>query len=250
MDQTSITIECSDLILEVTRRCNMQCEHCIRGDAQNLDIGDDILELVAKYIQPYSVTFSGGEPSLNIPSIRRYFELAERYGHLPSSFFVVTNGKVNQLELAVELLKAYSKMDEPELCGVHISEDAFHDTVDKEHSILTGLSFYDKNGHTNLQSKGNSLWVINAGRAAEYGWGTRYPNEIAESLEDCIEDITTVDGEARIYMPDMLYVGANGLVADQCDISYEQLDDGALCHISQLPKELMKIVRQRSSVPA
>ena len=26
------------LVIEVTRRCNMRCEHCLRGDAQNLDI--------------------------------------------------------------------------------------------------------------------------------------------------------------------------------------------------------------------
>ena len=238
-----------DLILEVTRRCNMSCEHCIRGDAQAMDISDDVLKLTAKYVQPNTVTFSGGEPSLNVPAIRSYFEFAEKYGHMPSSFFVVTNGKVNQLELAVELLKAYSKMDEPELCGVHISEDIFHESVDKDHSIMTGLSFYDKNGHASLLSvdKKDTRWVINAGRAAEYGWGKRVPYEIAESLEDCIEDITIVDGEPRIYMTDMLYVGANGLVADQCDISYEQLDDGALCHISQLPAQVMALAASQVS---
>lgn len=28
----------SSLIIEITRRCNMACEHCLRGNAQNLDI--------------------------------------------------------------------------------------------------------------------------------------------------------------------------------------------------------------------
>lgn len=26
----------SDVAIEVTRRCNMKCAHCLRGDAQNI----------------------------------------------------------------------------------------------------------------------------------------------------------------------------------------------------------------------
>ena len=27
----------SDIVIEVTRRCNMACKHCLRGEAENLD---------------------------------------------------------------------------------------------------------------------------------------------------------------------------------------------------------------------
>lgn len=74
------------LVIEVTRRCNMRCEHCLRGDAQNLDISTATLSEIAKHIYPGSVTFTGGEPSLNVPAIKRYFELAERYGTMPNFF--------------------------------------------------------------------------------------------------------------------------------------------------------------------
>lgn len=53
------------LAIEVTRRCNMKCEHCLRGDAQNLDISTAVLSGIAKHIHPASVIFTGGEPSLN-----------------------------------------------------------------------------------------------------------------------------------------------------------------------------------------
>ena len=66
------------LAIEVTRRCNMKCNHCLRGDAQNLDISTAVLSGIAKHIHPASVIFTGGEPSLNVPAIKRYFELAER----------------------------------------------------------------------------------------------------------------------------------------------------------------------------
>ena len=54
------------LAIEVTRRCNMKCNHCLRGDAQNLDISTAVLSGIAKHIHPASVIFTGGEPSLKI----------------------------------------------------------------------------------------------------------------------------------------------------------------------------------------
>lgn len=100
------------LVIEVTRRCNMRCEHCLRGDAQNLDISTATLSEIAKHIYPGSVTFTGGEPSLNVPAIKRYFELAERYGTMPNFFYVATNGaasKEQMRDLALTLLEAYSR---------------------------------------------------------------------------------------------------------------------------------------------
>ena len=61
------------LAIEVTRRCNMKCNHCLRGDAQNLDISTAVLSGIAKHIHPASVIFTGGEPSLNVPAIKRCF---------------------------------------------------------------------------------------------------------------------------------------------------------------------------------
>lgn len=36
-------IAIDDLILEVTRRCNMCCLHCLRGEAENLDADIDLI---------------------------------------------------------------------------------------------------------------------------------------------------------------------------------------------------------------
>lgn len=32
------------LIVEVTRRCNMTCKHCLRGDAQSLDMQKETVD--------------------------------------------------------------------------------------------------------------------------------------------------------------------------------------------------------------
>lgn len=38
------------LAIEVTRRCNMKCNHCLRGDAQNLDISTAVLSGIASSV--------------------------------------------------------------------------------------------------------------------------------------------------------------------------------------------------------
>jgi MoaA/NifB/PqqE/SkfB family radical SAM enzyme len=56
-----------NVIIEITRRCNMKCEHCLRGAQQRLDIPDDVLSkfflrIRDSYINHLCLT--GGEPSL------------------------------------------------------------------------------------------------------------------------------------------------------------------------------------------
>lgn len=65
----------SDLVIEVTRRCNQTCkDFCMRGPQQNLDITyDDIdlfLDLDRNHYKKVSLLFfSGGEPTLNPEAI-------------------------------------------------------------------------------------------------------------------------------------------------------------------------------------
>ena len=118
------------LAIEVTRRCNMKCNHCLRGDAQNLDISTAVLSGIAKHIHPASVIFTGGEPSLNVTAIKRYFELAERYDTMPAAFYVATNGatsKEQMRDLALTLLESYAKKEEQDMCEVDVSVDMFHE---------------------------------------------------------------------------------------------------------------------------
>ena len=126
-----------NLCLEVTRRCNMGCAHCLRGNAEDLDMSHETIEQVLGQVDVIGqVTFTGGEPSLNVDAIRYFFAQARKYGKLPRSFFVATNGKANQEELAIELLKQYPDMEEQEFCGVALSVDEWHDPQDYDRSIL------------------------------------------------------------------------------------------------------------------
>lgn len=220
----------NSLMIEVTRRCNMCCKHCLRGESQSLDISNETIKGIINQVDIISsVTFTGGEPTLNLEAIRYFFEEADRQGKLPSSFWLATNGKVNQLELAQILLQWYPKMDEKECCGVAVSEDPFHEI--NEDNIMKGLVFYDDSKTHAAEDKLN--WIINEGRAKQNGIGRR---------ERC-SDITAIDVDfvCEDYIGvDFLYVSANGNIIGDCDYSYEEIDKRVETTIEDLQKYLIE----------
>lgn len=53
------------LVIELTRRCNMRCKHCGRGEAQNITITKEIIDRIFENVQDcLSLYVSGGEPLL------------------------------------------------------------------------------------------------------------------------------------------------------------------------------------------
>lgn len=202
----------NSLVLEVTRRCNMHCEHCLRGDAQNLDMQKEVVDKLLEQTETiFGVTFSGGEPTLNMPLIQYFFDKARETHTAVLSFYVVTNGKENQMELAVTLLKEYPQMEEQDYCGVSISVDDFHDAYTSL-SPVRGLLFYQK---VKEQAPGDDSWVMSRGRARENGLGR---------IRDESQSFDIEASDCRIYV-DLLYVSADGHIYPDCDLSYEDMLD-------------------------
>ena len=87
----------SNVVIEITRRCNMCCAHCLRGDAENVDIQeryiDAFLDSFEKGACISYIVFSGGEISLNIPAIRYILKAVKERNISVGSFYMVTNGK-------------------------------------------------------------------------------------------------------------------------------------------------------------
>ena len=84
-----------NLCIEITRRCNMRCAHCMRGNAEAVDISlrhiTNVLRHV-RYIHHFNIT--GGEPSLNVRAIRHILERVRAYEITVNDFYIVTNGSV------------------------------------------------------------------------------------------------------------------------------------------------------------
>lgn len=206
-----MNISVGSLILEVTRSCNMCCDHCLRGSAQATRMTKKMIEEILSKVDSISmVTFTGGEPTLNLKVIRHFFETAKQMGKLPSAFWLATNGKEHQLELANLLLEYYPHMDEPEMCGVAVSVDTFHG--EPTANYLKGLSFYDHSKEHDV-SKFDESWVIRTGKADEYGFGNNAKHRSTELYTDFYNDYVNVD---------KMYINAEGWIIPDCDYSYEE----------------------------
>jgi MoaA/NifB/PqqE/SkfB family radical SAM enzyme len=222
----------SNVTLEITRRCNMACDHCLRGDAQNVDMTTEVVDRLLDAVHGHgigSITFTGGEPTLNIPIIRYTIDqLKERRIGL-SSFFVVTNGKIESIELVHALIDLYMYSDEKEMCGFVISNDQYHEGSD-DPQIYPALKFFNPDGH----GPSDERYVISEGRANENCIGGR--SYTPETLElDVNDDYVSVNST--------LHVSANGNVFPGCDASYERIDEETIGNI--LTEDLKVIIDRR-----
>ena len=213
------------LTLEITRRCNMQCDHCLRGEAQVLDMDLSIIDKVLESgVGISGVVFTGGEPSLYPEAIKYFVDRLRYYGKSISSFYVKTNGKVESLSMAVALLDLYSLVDEPEMCHLDVSRDQFH-TGNENPRLYEGLKFYVPGKHNDYKMDA----LYNEGLAFDNGWGTRNP-ESSRFYFDGEDSVETVQ------------IAANGNVCGQCDISFEREDEETYGSI--LDKPLDKILEE------
>lgn len=147
-NETKVSFDC--LCIEITRRCNMACPHCLRGDAQEIDITHEIIDKALENVTSInSITFTGGEPSLNVEAMQYILNKCKNEGIFVSSFYIVTNGKVVSVDFIKTMLDWYAfcieNGGEGELCGLALSRDRFHETIPvKNELLLRGLTFLMK----------------------------------------------------------------------------------------------------------
>ena len=66
----------SNLILEVTRKCNIKCMHCLRGDAQRVTMSVPVLHGVLQHLESIcTLTITGGEPSLAPEVLEEFLQI-------------------------------------------------------------------------------------------------------------------------------------------------------------------------------
>lgn len=117
-----------NLIIETTRRCNMSCEHCLRGEPQNRDIDVDTIRkfLLTNNVNYISIiTFTGGESTLNLQAIRSFMQICKDLNVDVGSFYIATNGK-NIPDEFILCLDLYLFCSDNEVSAVGISKSFYH----------------------------------------------------------------------------------------------------------------------------
>ena len=216
------------VIIEVTRRCNMECAHCLRGCQQNKDISiAHIDELLSRVDYINSITFTGGEPSLNVKAIEYTLEQCKDRGIEVGSFYIATNGKIIDESFIIACLKWYAYCYEKGMCSVNVSNDGWHaEEGNYNTELLDGLSFFSRK-HSE-ESVYYYQSAINEGNAYENGIGARENTDYGFKIDD------------ELFFEGDVYLNVNGDIISGCDWSYESQEEHKVCHVSELSLDKLK----------
>ena len=201
------------LVLELTRKCNMQCLHCMRGKAEDISIGNGVIErLLLQTGRIDHLTITGGDPSLAYKSINNFTEMAKKLGRKIGHFYCLTNAKEYVSEFADALTRLYEICDNPEKCKLSVSMDQFHETFSEQ--ALTEyrrLPFYSiKEERKDIEEAA----IIDRGNAKDNGLG-RFDIDVPEYVFDL--DLTKND----FMLGEQIYINVFGDILLDCDLAYE-----------------------------
>lgn len=176
--------------IEVTRRCNLSCRHCLRGDAQAVDIEpatiDALMEQVARI---YSLSFTGGEPTLNVSAMVHTLDALRQRSIPLTSMTVITNGALLSRDFA-ETVREFSRYitswgDVDRSVTVLVSKDRYHKGADSDATF----AFYQRElagaADVEFMMAGEKPLALGRGRTLE---GTKIP-PIAGSIPHKIETL-------------------------------------------------------------
>ena len=248
-----------NLIIEVTRKCNMKCQHCLRGSAQRKVISNHYIHKMMALIDNVgTITISGGEPTLAMDKLH-YIRECIIYGDIDvQNFYMVTNGKsipINDLAEWVYLMEL--ACSDNEISSVGFSFDRFHvqtlnyaqmvkqennynrlkDKLEWEYGVTQsgcGGDFITK--HSDNSWGYDSL--ISEGRAKEMG--------VKSTSIDSFEEDNWNDNIQ--FTETELYLSCSGYIVAGCNWSYKSVDnkkDIRICHIDDINcrEDLIEAIR-------
>ena len=133
-----------NFVVEVTRRCNFSCEHCLRGDSEDIDIDMEKVELFLienKIDGIGSITFTGGEPFLNVSAIKEFIEICWHHKIEVQNFYIATNGSLVSNRILHILIDLYLYCSDNDISMVEISDTFYHDYEEQSDDAIDKLMF-------------------------------------------------------------------------------------------------------------
>lgn len=212
-------MDLDNLIIEVTRRCNFSCAHCLRGDTQLVDLDPKVSERLfsgLNYVS--SITFTGGEPALVPHIIGQVLDAAEKYGVSIENFYIATNGSQASDDFLAVLLRLWMYCDdngegENMMSAIEISQSDYHESGQDQEAVNRLMAFRFAHMRTWLKPE----QLIAEGRGKEESCYD------ARKIKPNIWEIDSGwDNEGDIgRICDTVYINVFGDVISDCDFSYE-----------------------------
>lgn len=219
-----------NLAIEVTRRCNMNCPHCMRGDAQRKDLDmNKVYKFLSQVESISSLTFTGGEPTLNVGAMVEILDYCKSHKISVMSFYVVTNGKIITSDFLAAMVEWYAYCiecgGEPEVCGVALSKDIFHDSIDSVNETkLRAFSFFRPE---DKRQRFDKQYLINFGRARNLSGPTIVKRDRSE-YEPYV-DVTSYNSHIDVLSNSAIAFTVDGEILGDCDYEYAATSKIKLC---------------------
>jgi hypothetical protein len=229
----SVKIATTNLVLEITRKCNMSCAHCLRGEAENVNMSRKVVDAVLSQVCHIDMlTFTGGEPMLNTRLMKYVFDGIMERNISVYGVWLATNGSVWSPSFISHFEKFMNEWClDSESCGIAVSQDQFHDLMIQEKNLsrFTNLPYYDGSKEGFIRNS----HILYEGRAYHNAIGELYPTEKKLHLEYGDNGTPVVYGS--------LYINAYGDVLPDCDFAYENQELNALGNV--LKEQLYDILK-------
>lgn len=245
------------LAVEITRKCQLQCAHCMRGDAQNINMDKtSITTLLNKTSDIEYLFFTGGEPTLNIDGMKFFLDTMIKNNIHLATLGIITNG-VLLSEQFTDLLKRYydwiDKSDSPYkwYIKLEVSKDKYHNGVDVKKAIdfyTEQLKDYPKikigiwgiaDIHLSIEGRAKELPIFNSIQNDIYNLQNIKKKTKIEVLTKNQKTFCPLrkfeqvrDNEARILCP--IKITAKGYLIPMYPSEYVEEDDllNQICNVS------------------
>lgn len=134
------------LMIEITRKCNLQCEHCLRGDAQNVTMSRDVIDRIFEDVADCkSFLFTGGEPLLALDEIEYFVDRILKSDFTTSNIAMTVNGIIRDKKL-IDIANKFCKSKEGRTFYIFVSDDEFHDNNESKCTLKFYQEFKSENG--------------------------------------------------------------------------------------------------------
>lgn len=236
-EKNNIKLPFKIISLEITRKCNMKCQHCMRGEAQEKSLNKKVIDRFLDEVGTIQhLLLTGGEPLLE-PEIIKYLvdEIIKRKIRI-ITWSCITNGSIcndeiinsfNKLSdyIATELGELYTKKGLRNIGSIGISNDEFHAKVDVDKTV----HFYRKRANKHIViAKGNQediITIVASGNAIKNHLTDNNSRDIIYHI--CPYRITIKDN----MIDNDIAVTCDGNVTYGGDNSYKHIDSNIFGNI-------------------
>lgn len=160
------------IAFELTRKCNLKCAHCLRGEWQNLTMTKEVIDKMLEVSSGIDfIFFTGGEPFLAPDLIEHIVDRVIALDFDAKYISVITNGTIlNSLGIrSVQAMNrfaewSYKKNGIEQAASITISNDIYHGTTPQEAVDFYSAYVNEKYTKVEIQEKETDQ-LENLGRA-------------------------------------------------------------------------------------